>query len=223
MKKKGLYIVFEGIVGSGKTVQSRLLANRLREEFPRREVAWTREPGGSEIAGQIRKIVQATEFEEEIDPVCEAYLYAASRAHTLRRVVAPVVKRHGIMVSDRSYLTSVAYQGTARGLDPELVLEVNKVAVNGIVPDVVFFLDIAPGVALARSRDKLGDKFERYDMDFYIRALEGYEVAARILKGAWVRIDGTKDIDEIHDKIWEHVLKLLHEPFDRAQGKPSKK
>ncbi|MBI4099900.1 dTMP kinase [Candidatus Microgenomates bacterium] len=215
MKKKGLYIVFEGIVGCGKTVQSRLLANRLREEYPRREVLWTREPGGSEIAGQIRKIVQATEFEEEIDPICEAYLYAASRAHTLRRVVAPVIKRHGIVISDRSYLTSVAYQGAARGLDPELVLEINKVAVDGMIPDAVFFLDVTPGVALARSRDKLGDKFERYDVDFYIRAIDGYEVAQKMLKDVWHRIDGSNEIDKIHDKIWDQVLKLLHEPSEK--------
>jgi dTMP kinase len=210
MRRKGLYIVFEGIVGSGKTVQSKLLVERLREEFPKKEVLWTREPGGSEIAGAIRKVVQATEFEEEMEPVCEAYLFAAARAHTLRRVVLPVLKRKGIVVSDRCYLTSVAYQGAGRGLDPKQVLEINRVAVNGLEPDIVFFLDIAPGMSLARSRDKFGDKFERLDINFFSRAADGYELGKKILGDRWVRIDGSKGIDEIHEKVWASVLKSLH-------------
>ena len=94
--KAGIYIVFEGIVGSGKTTHSKLLVERLKKDFPKREVVWTREPGGSEIAGAIRKIIQSNEFEEDIDSVAETYLFAAARAQTLRKVVGPVLKRGGI-------------------------------------------------------------------------------------------------------------------------------
>lgn len=209
-KSKGFYIVFEGIVGCGKTTQSKLLVERLREEFPKKEVVWTREPGGSEIAGAIRKVVQATEFEEEMEPVCEAYLFAAARAHTLRRIVQPVIKRWGLVVSDRSFITSIAYQGAGRGLDPEMVLEINKVAVNGLQPDVVFFLDVPPGIALARARDRFGDKFERFNIEFFDRAMRGYDYAKKMTKEAWIRIDATKDIGDVHDKIWSYMVELLH-------------
>lgn len=210
--KAGIYIVFEGIVGSGKTTHSKFLAQRLKEEFPKKEVIWTREPGGSEIAGAIRKIVQSTEFEEEMDAVCETYLFAAARAHTLRKIVQPAIKRGAIVISDRSYITSVAYQGEGRGLDPKEVLEVNKVAVDGISPDVVFFLDVAPGTSLARTRDTIGDKFERFDLNFFSRAMEGYDYARKVFKGKWIDIDGSKQITEVHEKIWSAVLKLLEEP-----------
>ena len=207
--KKGKYIVFEGIVGSGKTTQSKLLVKRLRKEFPEKDVVWTREPGGSEIAGVIRKIVQGTEFEEEMDPICEAYLYAAARAQSLRKVVLPVIERGGIVVSDRSYVTSIAYQGAGRGLDYELILEINKIAVDGINPDKVFFISLDPKTSLARTRDKAGDKFEKMDVEFFNKALAGYEFAKKKLKNVWEDVEGSGSIEEISEKIYDSVLKLI--------------
>lgn len=205
---KGIYIVFEGIVGSGKTTQSKLLVKRLRNEFPEKDVVWTREPGGSEIAGVIRKIVQGTEFEEEMDSVCEAYLYAAARAQSLRKVVLPVIERGGIVVSDRSYLTSIAYQGAGRGLDYDLILEINKIAVDGINPDKVFFISLDPQMSLARTRDKAGDKFEKMDVEFFKKALAGYEFAKKKLRNVWEDVDGSESIEKISEKIYSSVLKL---------------
>lgn len=208
--KKGLYIVFEGIAGSGKSVQSNLLLARLQKQFPRKHIIRTREPGGSEIAGAIRRIVQATEFEEEMEPVCEAYLYAAARSHSLRKVVAPVLKRDGIVISDRSYITSIANQGSGRGLSTKLVMEINKVAVDGIVPDRVYFIDTDVKTALKRASDTTGDKFEKYEVDFYKKVVAGYKEAGRLLKKVWVSIDGSGTVDDIHNKIYADVLKLLH-------------
>ena len=85
-----MYIAFEGIVGTGKSTQSKKLYDFLKEQYPSKEVIWTREPGGTEIAQKIRECVQGTEYGEEMGPVCEAYLYAASRAQALRTVVKPV-------------------------------------------------------------------------------------------------------------------------------------
>lgn len=89
--EKSKYIVFEGIVGCGKTTQSRILAEKLG-------AVWTKEPGGSEVADAIRKVVQGTKFDEEMDPVCEQYLYAASRAQSLRSVVKPLLDKGKIVV-----------------------------------------------------------------------------------------------------------------------------
>lgn len=208
--KKGLYIVFEGIVGSGKTTQSKLLVERLKKEFPHREIVWTREPGGSEIAGAIRKVVQATEYEETMEPVSECYLYAAARAQMLRKVVVPVIRRGGIVVSDRSFVTSVAFQGAGRGLSYDIVLKINKVAVNDVYPDLLLFIDMDPAISLKRARDAIGDKWERMGLDFFQRTKKGYQFAKRKLKKVWVDIDGNGSVEKIHGKIYTRVVKLLH-------------
>lgn len=208
--KKGIYIVFEGIVGSGKTTQSKLLVERLKKEFPKREVVWTREPGGSEIAGAIRKVVQATEYEETMEPISEAYLYAAARAQMLRKVVMPVVKRGGIVVSDRSYVSSIAFQGGGRDLDYKLVLKINEVAVDGVNPDILFFIDMDPEISLKRSRDKIGDKWERMGLKFFKKTEMGYKFSKKKLKKIWVDVDGNGSVEEIQEKIWDlMVLRII--------------
>ena len=160
-------------MGSGKSVQSQLFVSRLQKEFPNRLVVWTREPGGSEIAGEIRRVVQGMLFNEEMDPICEQYLYAASRAQTLRTIVGPVLERNGIVVADRSVFTSLAFQGYGRGLEIGTVMEINKVALGKIWPDIVVFLDLDLKVALARRKDTQGDKFEMMDKSFFNKVLKG--------------------------------------------------
>ena len=102
-KRKGLYIAFEGVIGSGKSTQSKLLQKYLEKTIKDKLILATKEPGGSEIANEIRKTVQGTHIQEAMDPVCEAYLYAASRAQTLRTVVKPILDKGGIVISDRSF------------------------------------------------------------------------------------------------------------------------
>jgi len=198
-------------VGSGKTTHSKLLVERLKEEFPKKEVVWTREPGGCEVAGAIRKIIQSNEFEEEIESVAETYLFAAARAQTLRKVVGPVLKRGGIVVSDRSYATSVAYQGLGKGLDPKHVLEINKIAVDKIKPDLIFFLKLMPGESLSRTRDMGKDKFERLDVSFFAKAMDGYAYAKKTFKGKWVDVDASKTIGDVHEKVWKSMVELLRD------------
>ncbi|MBP7859547.1 dTMP kinase, partial [Patescibacteria group bacterium] len=147
MNRKGLYIAFEGVVACGKTTQSKLLQKNLQNRFPNKQNIWTREPGGSEISDAIREVVQATPFVEEMDPVCEAYLYAASRAQTLRNVVFPTLTQNGIVIADRSFVTSLAFQGFARGLGIEVVLGINEIAIEGFIPDLVFYINLDPQFA----------------------------------------------------------------------------
>lgn len=190
------YIAFEGIVGCGKTTQSRILAEKLG-------AVWTKEPGGDEISDAIRKVVQGTKFESEMDPVCEQYLYAASRAQTLRKVVKPILERGGTVVSDRSVFTSLAYQGFGRDLGIDKVLEINKEAVQDLWPDLVIFLDLDIDLALSRTKDQSGDKFESMDKEFFEKVRDGYLQIAKLYKDIFVIIDGSGSSEEVAEKIWQ--------------------
>jgi dTMP kinase len=194
--KKGFYIVFEGIVGCGKTTQSKLLATRLN-------AVWTREPGGEEISDEIRRVVQGTMFETEMDPVCEAYLYAASRAQTLRKIVKPALAHGKTVISDRSVFTSVIFQGITRNLGMNTVLKINKIATENILPDLIIFLDIPIDIALSRARDLSGDKFENMGKEFFIKVRKGYQKLAEIYKRKFVIIDGSGTPEEVADRIWQ--------------------
>mgnify|MGYP001609189429 FL=1 len=200
--KKGFYLVFEGIVGCGKTTQSTLLFEKLKKDFPKKEIIWTKEPGGTEIANTIRKVVQATPFEEEIEPVCEQYLYAASRAQALRKVIAPILKRGGIVISDRSFFTSMAYQGFGRGLGLKKVLEINKEAVGDMWPDKVIFVDTKIDEALSRAKDQSGDKFESFKKDFFIKVRNGYKIVAKEYPLLVTTVNGNGTIDDVQSKIY---------------------
>jgi len=195
--REGLYLVFEGIVGAGKTTLSKKLHSYLQQQYPHREVIWTREPGGTEIAENIRRLVQGTVFQEEMHPYCEAYLYAAARAQSLPTTVSPVLNQGGIVVSDRSFITSLAFQGTARDLGLETVLQINRTLIDQLLPDQVIFLDVEPATGLARTSDHNGDKFEQEPIDFFQHVRNGYLQIAQlpIMKKRWLTID-VNHIDE---------------------------
>jgi dTMP kinase len=207
--RKGFYLVFEGIVGCGKTTQSKILFEKLKQEFPKKEIVWTKEPGGTEIAQEIRKVVQVTPFDEEMEPICEQYLYAASRAQTLRKIVAPVLKRGGIMISDRSFFTSMAYQGFGRGLGLDLVLKINESAIDNLWPDMVLFIDTKIDTALRRAKDQAGDKFESFKKPFFIKVRNGYlEVAEKYKKIVRV-VDGDGSVDEVSERVYKIISEEL--------------
>ncbi len=198
-----MYIVFEGVVGTGKTTQSKLLVAYLKARFPEREIVWTREPGGSEIAEAIRTLVQGTPFQEQMDPVCETYLFAAARAQSLRSVVAPVLERGGIVVADRSFLTSVAWQGFGHQLGFDAIWRINEPAVGQYLPDAVVYLDLDPAVAMARTFDAAGDKFEKFPPEFFARCRLGYEYLGRHdrFSTRWHTVNAEGSKDEVFGRI----------------------
>lgn len=204
---QGFYIVFEGIHGTGKTTQSKRLVEFLKNRFPKRNVVWTREPGGSEIAEAIRKLVQATAFTEEMDPICEAYLYAASRAQTIRNVVRPVLKDNGIVVQDNSFLTSLAYQGGFRRLGIKKILTINEIALDGLWPDMVIYLNLDMRIAAQRKSDTHGDKMEML-VKKYDEIVFSYRRASRLkeLKNKWVTIKAGGEIEEVFYKIFKTIV-----------------
>lgn len=211
VEKKGLYIVFEGVVGTGKTTQSRKLEQYLSNLYPDRRVIWTREPGGTEIAESIRKLVQATEFSEEMEPICEAYLYATSRAQALRKIVQPVLSEGGIVIADRNFLSSLAYQGGGRELGIDTIFTINKFALGNIFPDLIIYLDINPEKGLRRTFDEVGDKFEKENLQFYQKIVDTYQEIAKLeqFKDIWFNINAEGSIDKVFNRIINKIKSRL--------------
>lgn len=206
---KGYYFAFEGGHGSGKSTQAELFFNHLRELYPNKEIVLTREPGGCVIAEKIREVVQGTKFEEKMNPICDAYLYASARAQSLRSVVKPVLDRNGIVVSDRCFVTSIAIQGYAQGLGYEKVLEVNKIAVENLWPDKIIYISLDIEKSIKRAFDAENDKFESEKIDFLKRMSQGYDEIAKQQEfiDRWVNIDGDGTIDEVFKRITDALGK----------------
>jgi dTMP kinase len=209
---RGLYIVIEGIVGSGKSTQSELLSHYLSNRFPKRTIINTYEPGGSQIADTIRTLVQATEFEEEMTPWCDAYLYASSRAQTLSSIVKPSIEQGNIVISDRSFISSIAIQGCAQGLGSETVLNINKPLFDTAFPDIILYFYIPPHIGLSRIYDSKGDKFEKRAIDFYEKLVRAYDDISKypIFKGKWQTICvEDKTVEHVHNDVRQIIEEYL--------------
>jgi dTMP kinase len=190
-----MFVTFEGLDGSGKTTQVRLLAERLQADG--REVVTTREPGGTELGERIRELVL---HGGHVTPWAEAALYAASRAQHVEEVVRPALARGATVLCDRYIDSSVAYQGGARGLGLEHVLELNLPAVGGLMPDLTFLLLLDPGRAVGRLRRE-HDRLERESVDFHARADAGYRELAERFPERIVVLDAELPAVELAERI----------------------
>ncbi len=188
-------------MGCGKTMQSKLFVEWLKKEKPKEVVVWTKEPGGTEIALQIRRVAQATLYGEVMTGECEAYLFAAARAQSIRKVVQGMLECGGWVVSDRSVFSSLAFQGFGRGLGMEKVWEINKVAVDDCLPDKVIWIDTDVDTAMGRAHDPSGDKFETYEPEFFEKVRSGYAQLAEKYSDKFVRIDGRGTVEEVFGRI----------------------
>lgn len=206
-KKKSLFIVFEGLEGSGKSTQIGLLASKLKEQG--KEITVTREPGGTRIGELIREITHNRQ-NVDLTAVAEAYLMAASRAQHVREIIKPALERGQIVICDRYLDSSLAYQGFGRELRDEVIGNLNKLAVNDVLPDLVIFLDLLPQQGFKRRNGT--DKIDRLDLqqqDFYRRVYEGYKKLARKNKDSYFTVDSSKPIEKVAQKIWEKVKSYL--------------
>lgn len=199
---KGFFITFEGGEGTGKTTQIELLKDYLLSEG--NDVFVTREPGGLEISEEIREVIlkQREEKTPKMNIYTELLLFLAARAHFYEHVILPNLNEGKIVLSDRSYDSSMVYQGYARGLDVELIESLNKKVTSNVVPDITFFLDIDPeiGIERVKGRGEL-NRLDAEKIDFHHRVRAGYRKIAEKEKDRVVTVDAKNDIDTVHKDI----------------------
>lgn len=205
--QKGLFITFEGTDGSGKTTQIRLMKEYINNKGY--EVVLSREPGGTRVSELIRDLV-LDPANVEIYPLTEMILYAASRAQHVAQVIRPAIDMGKIVICDRFVDSSYAYQGCGRGVDLKIVTDVNRVAIDGMIPDITFFLDIDPEIAIARRINSTGaDRIEQEKIDFHTRVYDGYKKMALLYPDRIKTIDANKSIKEISSQINEYLTELF--------------
>jgi dTMP kinase len=204
---KGLFISFEGIEGTGKSTQAKLLAEYLRGKGHR--VIQTMEPGGTAISLKIRGLLLSLES-RGMDHVTELLLYNAARVQHIKEIIAPALERGEIVITDRFSDSTVAYQGYARGLDLKLIDSLDMIATRKLRPDITILLDTDVKTGLARNKglDK-GDRLELEDISFHERVRKGFiEIAA----GEPVRIkvvDCSERLEVVHQKVVKILSGLL--------------
>lgn len=186
-----MFVTFEGVDGSGKTTQTRLLAAHLRAEG--REVVETREPGGTPLGEQIRDLLLQS---ERVAPWAETTLFAAARAQLVADVIRPALARGADVVCDRYIDSSLAYQGLARGLGVDRVLELNLLVTGGLLPDRTFLIDI-PVEEAARRTGVHPDRIEREGQGFAAQVDQAYRELAQVFAQRITLVDGTQPPEEV--------------------------
>lgn len=201
--KKGLFITFEGPDGSGKTTVSTAVVERLKKEgYP---VMYTREPGGSHIAEEIRQVI-LDPANTAMDERTEALLYAASRRQHLQEIVLPALEKGITVISDRFVDSSLAYQGCGRQIGMEEVAAINRFAVEGHMPDRTIFLNVDADTGLKRiaSRTYL-DRLDQESKDFHERVYAGYQKVIEMYRDRMTVLDASKPAEEVIQKAYEEV------------------
>ena len=196
--EKGLFITFEGTDGCGKTTQIEMLKDYFEKQG--RTVLLTREPGAKGLGTKLREIL--LNYDGEVSPVCESFLFLADRAQHVDTIIKPAVARGEIVLCDRHTDSTVAYQGYGRKLDIEQIKMLNNIATSGLKPDLTFIFDIDIDTAQKRV-GKNKDRMESAGIEFFKRVRNGYlEIAKQEPERVKV-LDGSKSIETIHNELLE--------------------
>ena len=191
------FITLEGVEGSGKSTIINFIKDSL--ETSGRKVVVTREPGGIDIAEQIRSVI-LDKNNTKMEGRTEALLYAAARRQHLVEKVIPSLKEGNIVLCDRFVDSSLAYQGYARGLGIDEVFTVNKFAIEDLMPDLTLYLDLDPQIGLNRIAKNKGREINRLDLEeinFHIKVREGYEEVLKMFPERMVRIDANQEVGKV--------------------------
>lgn len=218
--RRGLFITFEGMDGSGKSTQMRMLAEKLRGEGY--AVLESYEPGGTPIGTQVRRILLDS-ANQELSPTTELLLYFACRAQNVEQWILPALGEGKIVLSDRFTDSTLAYQGVGRGLGKDVVLALDRIACHGLVPDLTLLLDIDLETSLARAQARnrvlaqtghpAETRMDDQAVEFHRRVRDAYTALMEQEPHRFVVIDGRSDADTIARAVWEVVaarLRKLH-------------
>lgn len=196
-----MFITFEGIDGSGKSTQAQRLLERLEEEG--RNVHLFREPGGTELSEQVRKMLLDPTL--DIRPLPELLLFSAARAQLVERAIRPALAAGAVVICDRFYDSTTAYQGAGRSVaEVEWVKGFNLTVTGGLVPDRTYYIALDPDLALSRrdGRSAVRDRMEQGDAAFFRRVTAAYDALAADESRRILRLDGRRSVDELHEEIW---------------------
>jgi dTMP kinase len=210
----GTFITVEGIDGSGKSTQLRLLTNFLSSQGC--DVLVTREPGGTPVGLRLRAAL--LDAQEQVDPLTELLVFAADRAQHVRRVLRPAIEAGRIVLSDRYADATRSYQGAGRGFSEELISEIIQLATEGLLPDLTLLFDLSIEESSARTRRRLeskptGDRLDLEDAEFHTRVREAYLDLAKKEPERFRIVTTSGPVEETHERVKEIVV-----PFLRARG-----
>ena len=197
---KGIFITFEGIDGCGKSTQCEMLKDYLKAN--NKDFIFVREPGGTVIGERIREIL-LDKKNTQMTPMAELLLFEAARAQITEEVIKPALEEGKIVLCDRFFDSSSAYQGMARGMGMDFVAGLNMAATGGLKPDITFFFDITAEEALERrgKRGEASDRIELAGLKFQEDVRQGYIELAKNSEGRVVTIDASKGIEEIFEVV----------------------
>jgi len=206
---KGLFISFEGCDGSGKSTVSKAVVKKLQAE--NYQVIYTREPGGSDIAEQIRDIILNTN-NTKMDAKTEALLYAASRRQHLVEKILPALNANKIVICDRFIDSSLAYQGVARNLGIDNVLNINLFATDYKFPDATIFLDVDEKIGLGRVKNRGNqDRLDQESLDFHTQVANGYQTIIKKFSNRMHLINADCDLDEVINNTYAKVKEIIYD------------
>jgi dTMP kinase len=203
-----MLITFEGIDYSGKSTQAKLLVSRLEKHG--KEVIFLREPGGTSISENIRNILLDKEH-LELKQITELFLFSAARTQLVSEVILPALQAGKVVVCDRFYDSTTAYQGYGRGINLNDIQAINRIATSETKPHLTFFIDIEIDELFKRqiAAGLSADRMESSGRDFFERVRNGYWKLAEMESGRFIVVSGKLQIDEIHREIWDIVKKQI--------------
>lgn len=203
-----MFITFEGGEGSGKSTIVRMLKEKLDSD----QTIFLREPGSSPISESIREII-LDKNNTDMDPRTEALLYAASRAQLVNTIIVPALKENKLVICDRYLDSSLVYQGYARGLDVVEIMNINSFGINNIIPDITFYLDLAPTIGQQRIRkgNRETNRLDDEDLEFHVKVRNGFLDLAEKNKNRIIVIDANRPVTDV----FKEVFKIINERIEK--------
>jgi len=195
-----LFIVFEGLDGSGKSTQQQLLNDKL--QFDKISNISFREPGSTVIGEKIVKILQS---DQKLSPLSELLLFYVSRSAIIEEKIKPALANYDVVICDRYFYSSIAYQGYGRGMNIGFINQINDEVVKNIIPDLIFYMDISWEEKKKRKGININDRFEKEDRVFHNKVRSGYKSMAKKDSDKWKIIDAEENVENISSFIYKTV------------------